>query len=89
MYISRKKTMVIKIYTKSGCKYCTQVKQLMQRAGFEYEEIIVTTEQMREEFYSAFPDAKTYPYVIIDGEGIGGLVETAKLFIQKGLVSSK
>jgi len=35
------------------------------------------------------PDAKTYPYVIIDGEPIGGLVETAKLFIEKGLVSSR
>ncbi|QPB08410.1 ribonucleotide reductase [Synechococcus phage S-H9-2] len=81
--------MEIKIYTKPGCAYCSQVKELMQRAGFEYEEVNVITEQMREEFYSAYPDAKTYPYVIIDGEPVGGLVETAKLFVQKGLVSSK
>ena len=81
--------MEIKIYTKPGCTYCTQVKELMRRAGFEYEEINVITEKMREEFYSAYPDAKTYPYVIIDGEAVGGLVETAKLFVQKGLVSSR
>lgn len=81
--------MVIKIYTKPGCKYCTQVKELMQRAGFDYEEVHVNTDALREEFYSTYPGAKTYPYVIIDGEPVGGLVETAKLFIQKGLVSSR
>ena len=81
--------MEIKIYTKPGCKYCMQVKELMRRAGFEYEEVYVTTDSLREEFYSTYPDAKTYPYVIIDGEPVGGLVETAKLFVQKGLVSSK
>ena len=81
--------MVIKIYTKPGCKYCSQVKELMQRAGFEYEEVHVNTNSLREEFYSDYPSAKTYPYVIIDGEPVGGLVETAKLFVIKGLVSSK
>jgi glutaredoxin len=81
--------MNIKIYTKPGCKYCTQVKELMQRAGFEYEEINCDTKNARMQFYTDHPDAKTYPYVIIDGEPVGGLVETAKLFIQKGLVSSR
>lgn len=81
--------MNIKIYTRPGCKYCTQVKELMQRAGFDYEEINVVTEELRLEFYQKYPDVKSYPYVIIDGEEIGGLVETAKMFIQKGLVSSK
>jgi len=80
--------MDITIYTKPGCGYCTQVKQLMDRAGFPYTEINATRLDLREEFLSKYPDAKTYPYVIIDGEPIGGLVETAKLFIQKGYVSS-
>ena len=81
--------MNIKIYTKPGCKYCVQVKELMQRAGFEYEEIYVVTDDQRLEFYQKYPDAKSYPHVIIDEEVIGGLVETAKLFIEKGLVSSR
>ena len=61
----------------------------MQRAGFEYEEINCDSKNARMQFYTDCPDAKTYPYVIIDEEPIGGLVETAKLFIEKGLVSSK
>lgn len=81
--------MNIKIYTKPGCKYCVQVKELMQRAGFEYEEILVVTDDQRLEFNQKYPAAKSYPYVIIDEEAIGGLLDTAKLFVEKGLVVSK
>ena len=41
------------------------------------------------QFKQDFPDATGFPYVIIDGEKVGGLVETAKLFLQKGIVSSR
>jgi hypothetical protein len=37
-------------------------------------------------FREKFPFAGGYPYVVIDGKEIGGLVETAKLFLEKGLV---
>ena len=40
------------------------------------------------EFKGKYPLATGFPYVIIDGEVVGGLVETARLFIKKGLVSS-
>ena len=40
------------------------------------------------EFKGKYPFATGFPYVIIDGEVVGGLVETARLFIKKGLVSS-
>jgi glutaredoxin 3 len=81
--------MKIVIYTKPGCGYCSQIKELMRRAELEYEEINVNTPELREEFYQAYPDVKSYPYVIIDQEPVGGLVETAKLFVEKGLVSSR
>lgn len=81
--------MNIVIYTRPGCKYCSQVKELMERAEFEYEERYITTPDQREQFLTEHPDAKTYPYVIIDGEHTGGLVETAKLFVQNGWVRAK
>lgn len=81
--------MEIVIYTKPGCGYCSQIKELMRRAELEYKEVNVNTPELREEFYQHYPDAKSYPYVIIDREPVGGLVETAKLFVERGLVSSK
>jgi len=43
----------------------------------------------KEQFKAENPTAVGYPHVVIDGEPVGGLVETAKIFLQKGLVSSK
>lgn len=82
--------MDIKIYTTSGCIWCSRMKELMERAQVEYEEISYAemTELDREELRAAYPQIESFPITIIDGEFAGGLVEVAKLFLQKGLVSS-
>tara|TARA_Y100001968_G_scaffold253246_1_gene238868 strand:- start:1772 stop:2023 length:252 start_codon:yes stop_codon:yes gene_type:complete len=80
--------MEIIIYTSTGCFYCVQVKKLCKRAELEYKEIAVGIDIKQEELLELYPDCKGYPYVIIDGEPIGGLVETAKKFVKEGLVSS-
>ena len=79
--------MEIKIYTKPGCKYCSQAKLLFQRADLEYEEIYCVGDSAGRLKHD-HPDATGYPWVIIDGEVIGPLTETAKLFLKKGLVKS-
>jgi glutaredoxin 3 len=81
--------MQITAFTTEGCFYCTKLKELFSRASVEYTMVSVGTDLTREEFLNKFPECTGYPYVIIDGEPVGGLVETAKLFLEKGLVSSK
>ena len=81
--------MEIIIYTTYGCKWCSRTKELFARAEVEYEERQVgTSEWDAAEFSATYPEAKAYPYVIIDGEPVGGLVETAKIFLERGLVSA-
>tara|TARA_B100000427_G_C15283559_1_gene496506 strand:- start:30 stop:269 length:240 start_codon:yes stop_codon:yes gene_type:complete len=77
--------MDIKIYTTPGCFYCEQMKELCKRAEVEYESEEIDSEELS----LIYPDAKSYPYVIIDGEEIGGIVDAAKYFIKKGLVSAR
>ncbi len=79
--------MDIKIYTSPGCFYCDQAKELCKRAGVEYKSYEIGTDLTRSEFLELYPDANSYPYVTIDGEPIGGLVETAKYFLKEGLIS--
>lgn len=82
--------MNIEIYTTLGCGYCVKIKELMSRAGIEdYTEINIPRDIMKEDFKIKFPFATGYPYVVIDGQEIGGLVETVKYFVDHGLVSSK
>jgi glutaredoxin len=81
--------MKISIYTIPGCSYCTKVKELMVRADLEYEHFLVGTDLTREELIRSYPLAKGFPYVIIDGQPVGGLTQTAKYLMDKGLVKSR
>lgn len=78
------------MYSIPGCKYCTHAKELFRRANVEYKNYIVGKDLTKTELLEKYPLANGYPYIVIDGEPIvGGVVETAKLFLKKGLVKSK
>jgi glutaredoxin 3 len=81
--------MDIHIYKTNGCGYCIKIIELMNRANVQYKSYLVGRDLTIDKFKLLYPEAKGFPYVIIDGEPIGGLVETVKLFVEKGLVSSK
>jgi glutaredoxin len=78
--------MEIVVYTNPGCSHCTTVKQLFKRAQVQYTEVVMDRDISFALFKEQFPFATGYPYIVIDGKTIGGLVETAKLFLEKGLV---
>ena len=64
------------------------MKELCKRAEVSYEAIMIDQDISRQDFLKLHPDVEGFPYVIIDGEVIGGLVESAKYFLKKGLVSA-
>jgi glutaredoxin len=81
--------MKIVAYSIPGCFYCEQLdKLLVQVAKIPYDKLEVGTDIPKEQFKEENPTATAYPYVIIDGEVIGGLTETAKFLYDRGLVSS-
>lgn len=81
--------MEIVAYTLPGCSHCNSLKELFRRASAEYTEVVVKQDITLEEFANKMPGITHFPFVVIDGEQLGGLVETVKLFVEKGLVSSK
>lgn len=81
--------MNITAYTSPGCRHCTTLKKLFTRAQVEYNNVSVGDDISKLSFMQMFPYADGFPYVVIDGKPVGGLVETAKLFLDKGLVERK
>lgn len=84
--------MHLKAYTTVKCFYCDQLKELLKRIDPETKDIKVDLIQVgkdvsKEFFTYEHPDAIGFPYVEIDGEHIGGLVETAQILLRKGFVS--
>lgn len=72
------------VYTKTGCKFCSLVKELLED---ESPLIIDTTPCIEEdkEVFLAFTESigainyKTFPMVFFDGKFIGGFKETFEL----------
>ena len=80
------------MYAQVGCKFCSNLEELFERADLEYTKIVVGQQSNQcpmDLFKEKYPEVIGFPFVVIDGEQIGGLVETAKLFLDKGLVSSR
>jgi len=81
--------MNIEAYTLPGCPSCKHLKELFRRAGVEYQEIMIRKDITKESFVEKYPSVSRFPFVVIDDSPVGGLVETVKLFVKEGLVSSK
>lgn len=62
----------IVLYTKENCGYCVMAKQYLQSKNLQYTEMKLGVDLTREEFVSIFPEVKTMPFIIIDGEKVGG-----------------
>ena len=81
--------MEIKIYTISNCDYCVKIKQVLERANLDYIQTVVGKDITKDEFKELHPSVRGFPFVIINGERVGGLMDTVKYLVEKGLVTSK
>lgn len=81
--------MDIQIYTLRGCGSCTKIKELLSRIGVPYRENLIGRDISKEEFLSQYPDASGYPQMIVDGNHVGGLMDSVKFFVENKMISSK
>ena len=69
------------IYSKPSCGYCLQAKDLLTSEQLPFDYLTLGTHYSLQEFMELFPNARTFPMIVKDGECIGGfnnLVEYLK-----------
>jgi glutaredoxin len=61
------------VYTWSSCSFCQRAKELLERHGIDYREVVLDgkKEELRR-MQEAF-GARTMPLVLLDGERVAGL----------------
>ena len=64
--------MAIEVYSKNNCSNCVKAKQLLITHGKDYLEYKLDEDFTREILLSKFPEAKTFPVIVVDGMNIGG-----------------
>jgi glutaredoxin len=70
---------VIEIYGKTQCPFCDKAKALCEREDMEYTYKQLGEDFGREEMLEIFPNARTFPQIIVDGNKIGGYTELKAL----------
>ena len=71
--------MSIEIWGKPACPSCLKAKQLCDMRQFEYTYKELGKDFDREQVFEVFPEARTFPQIIVDGEKIGGYTELEAL----------
>ena len=73
--------MMVELYTKPDCPYCSRAKTLLRDQQISFTEYKLNEDYTREILSDKFPEAKTFPVVVMDGFRIGGYTELRqKLF---------
>ena len=68
--------MKAEIYSKNNCVFCEKAKTLLSK--YNPTTFMLDKDFTREEFFQKFPNAKTFPQIIINGQNIGGYYELEK-----------
>jgi len=78
---------MITIYSRSNppCMYCEKAKNLVKTKGVEHEIKTVGEDLTVEELREMFPNARTFPIVLEDGNMIGGCNELENHLLAQGV----
>jgi len=74
------------VYTRGGCPYCTQVKQILSGKGYTFTEKVLSQDFGRQSFYKQFGSGATFPQVVLDGNNLGGCTDTVKYLREQKLI---
>lgn len=62
----------IKLYTWSYCPFCRKAKKLLDKKGYDYEEVVLDDDEVRRKELIEETGQETVPMIFIDGQLIGG-----------------
>ena len=73
--------MEVEIYSKTNCVFCDKAKMRLAKQRPKIH--MLDQDYNREDFFKKFPNARTFPQIIINEERVGGYSELKKWLEQK------
>lgn len=77
--------MEVLLYTWSSCSFCARARELLDRHGVAWTEQVLDGDRKKADRLARVFGRATMPYVMLDGEPIGGLKELEELAARGGL----
>lgn len=74
---------MFEIYSKVSCPFCEKAKELLNKKNLEYREYIIGEHVSRDLVLEKFPQIKTVPIILKNGEYIGSYVNLVQFLWEK------
>lgn len=74
------------VYTRTGCPYCTKIKQVLEGKGYNFREYRLGVDFERNAFYNQFGNGSTFPQVVLNSTNLGGCTETVQYLRENNLI---
>lgn len=71
------------IFTKKDCPYCVRAKALLATKNVSFTESVIGEDMLRETFMEMYPNQRTVPLILIDGQQVGGYDQLVEYFNNK------
>ena len=75
------------VYSKEGCPYCEKIKKVLDLTKTRYVVYNLGEHFDKKSFYDEFGEGSTFPQVIVDGQRIGGCIESIKFLQEKKVIN--
>jgi len=69
---------MIHIWGKPACPSCTKAKMLCEQRGYQFEYLELGKDFTREGVLAEFPEARTFPQIVVGGQKVGGFEQFVK-----------
>jgi len=74
------------VYSKDGCNYCTQIKQILDLCHFQYREYKLDEHFDSHQFQEEFGGNAAFPQVLLNNKKLGGCTDTVKYLKEHNLL---
>ena len=75
------------VYSKEGCPYCEKIKKVLDLTKTSYVVYNLGEHFDKKSFYDEFGEGSTFPQVIVDGEKLGGCIDSIKFLQEKKVIN--
>ena len=74
------------VYSKDGCTHCEKIEEVFKLSGLNFVTYKLGKNFDEPGFVSEFGEGATFPQVVLNGEKLGGCVDTVKFLKEKQLI---
>ena len=75
------------VYSKEGCPYCEKIKKVLDLTKTSYVVYNLGEHFDKKSFYDEFGEGSTFPQVIVDGQKLGGCIDSIKFLQEKKVIN--